>query len=83
MRCEGPGSGLLEESTAGQGTLPFLSSLGISPQETLARRKLPVSIRMDEEEITFSLSMWTTSLAPGSSSHSGGPLGSFRKATID
>lgn len=33
--------------------------------------------------LTFSVSMWTTSLASGFSSHSGGPDGSFKNATMD
>lgn len=33
--------------------------------------------------LTFSVSMWTTSFASGFSSHSGGPDGSFKKATMD
>lgn len=33
--------------------------------------------------LTFSVSMWTTSFASRFSSHSGGPDGSFKKATMD
>lgn len=36
-----------------------------------------------KEILTFSVSMWTTSLASGFSSHRGAPVGSFRNATID
>lgn len=36
-----------------------------------------------KEILTFSVSMWTTSLASGFSSHRGAPAGSFKNATID
>lgn len=51
IRSAGPGPAPMDVdgSTAGQETCPFFSSLGTSPQESLAQGTLPVSIRTDEE----------------------------------
>lgn len=44
----------------------------------------PKSLKSSSRSLlTFSVSTWTTSFASGFSSHSGGPDGSFKNATID